>query len=104
MRPGSKGRSSPTTAALIRCALSRSRPPGPAPSFDYLSGTVLSAEISVNGGSPLTVQFGITGSYGESEVLGTHVLQVPLKAGANTILVSNPTGLAPDFDAIDVFE
>jgi alpha-galactosidase len=73
--------------------------------IEYISAGSLSASVVVNGGAPLTVQFGDSGPpYGDidSEV-GTHVLQVQLNAGANTIAFSNSTALAPDLSAISAF-
>jgi alpha-galactosidase len=70
--------------------------------IEYVSGEPRAATFSVNGGAPLTVQFGMGGEPGDWVAVGTHVLQVPLKAGSNSILVSNPTGPAPDFVGIDV--
>ena len=34
------------------------------------------------------------------DTVGTHVLQVPLNAGDNTFVFSNPTAYGPDLDAI----
>ena len=68
---------------------------------EYLSGEVRGAQISVNGGSPLSVQFQSSGGF---DVIGKVAVDLPLNAGDNTILFSNPSGWAPDMNAIDVFE
>jgi alpha-glucosidase len=72
--------------------------------LEFLTGESRSLQVSVNGGPALTVQFGSSGPEGSYDVVGTHVLQVPLNAGNNTILLSNATGYGPDFNAIEVFE
>jgi hypothetical protein len=59
--------------------------------------------VSVNGAAPLTVQFGDSGPDFDYSVVGTHVLQVPLVAGSNTLLFSNASAAAPDLSAIDVY-
>jgi hypothetical protein len=71
--------------------------------IEYLSGESRSASVSVNGAAPVTVQFGDSGPDGDYSVVGTHVLQVPLVAGNNTLLFSNGSAAAPDLSAIDVY-
>jgi alpha-galactosidase len=58
-----------------------------------------SADMSINGGSPIVLSFASTGSFSTP---GTKVVTVTLNAGANTITFSNPTAWAPDFDRIVV--
>jgi hypothetical protein len=68
--------------------------------FQYCDGTAArSANISVNAGAPTTVSFPVTGGFSTP---GTITLQLTLNAGTNTILISNPTAYAPDFDKITV--
>ena len=71
--------------------------------IQYLSGENRSASVSVNGGAPLTVQFGESGPDGDFNWVGTHVLQVPLSAGKNALLFSNAAGYAPDMAGIEVY-
>jgi hypothetical protein len=71
--------------------------------IEYLSGENRSATVSVNGGAPLSVRFGESGPDGDYSFVGTHVLQVTLSAGDNTLLFTNATGPAPDLSAIDVY-
>lgn len=62
----------------------------------YATQEARSAEISVNGGEPIVVDFepGLTWTQ-----IKVHELTVQLKAGSdNTLLISNSTGWAPDFD------
>ncbi|MCK9860036.1 DUF4832 domain-containing protein [Paenibacillus sp. ATY16] len=65
----------------------------------YLSGEARSAQIRVNGGSPVTLSMPSTGSW---TAIGTVQTQIQLNAGNNTIHFSNPTGWAPDFDRIQI--
>ncbi|MFD0670969.1 fibronectin type III domain-containing protein [Cohnella sp. GCM10027633] len=66
----------------------------------YLNGDATrSAQLSVNGGSAVTLNFPNTGGW---TTVGTVQTQVALAAGVNTIKLSNPSGWAPDFDRIQV--
>ncbi|QJD83896.1 DUF4832 domain-containing protein [Cohnella herbarum] len=66
----------------------------------YLNGDASrTAQISVNGGSAVTLTFPNTGGW---TTVGTIQTQVQLNAGNNTIKLSNPSGWAPDFDRIQV--
>ena len=68
--------------------------------ISYLNGgSSRSAQMSVNGGSPVTVNFPGTGSW---TTVGTVQAQASLNVGNNTIKFSNPSGWAPDFDRIEV--
>ncbi len=60
-----------------------------------------SSQMRINGGSPITINFGSTGSF---NTVGSMTITVALNAGSNTIRFSNDTaGLwAPDFDRITV--
>ena len=62
-------------------------------------GSSRTALMSVNGETPITVNFPASGDW--SLVL-TMKLTVKLDAGSNTITFSNGTAWAPDFDKIDV--
>ncbi|WP_308635878.1 DUF4832 domain-containing protein [Paenibacillus silvisoli] len=66
----------------------------------YVNGdsAARSARISVNG-TTANLSFPSTGSW---TTLGTLRATVQLKAGDNTIMFSNPTGWAPDFDRIQI--
>ncbi len=58
-----------------------------------------SALITVNGGTPITVNFPSTGSWTS---YSTYTISVPLNQGAsNTIEFSNPTGWAPDIIGLE---
>ena len=68
--------------------------------IDYADGDAgRSAQMSVNGGTALTLNFGGTnnGSWNNVQSLDVPVM---LNAGNNTILFSNSSGWAPDFDRI----
>ena len=65
----------------------------------YLSGATRSAQLSVNGGSAVTLNFASLGNW---TTVGTLTTTVSLNAGSNTIKFSNATGWAPDFDRITV--
>ncbi|WP_168119961.1 DUF4832 domain-containing protein [Paenibacillus sp. HB172176] len=68
--------------------------------ISYLNGgSARSAQMSVNGGAAVTVNFPGTGSW---TTIGTVQSQINLNAGNNTIKFSNPSGWAPDFDRIEV--
>ena len=63
----------------------------------YLDGEGRQAYVSVNGGAGQLVQFTSTGDF---NTLGTKTIQLQLRAGANTIELSNPSNYAPDVDRI----
>lgn len=71
--------------------------------FTYLDGTSgtvgRSATISVNGTAVQTSAFIPTGSFANP---GTVTVSLPLKAGANSVELSNASAYAPDFAAITV--
>ncbi|MFC5405544.1 fibronectin type III domain-containing protein [Cohnella soli] len=68
--------------------------------ISYLNGDASrTAQMSVNGGTAVTLTFPGTGSW---TTLGTVMTQVQLNAGNNTIKFSNSSGWAPDFDRIQV--
>jgi hypothetical protein len=54
-------------------------------------------QLSVNGGSPVTLSFARTKDWNTT---GGLTVRITLKAGSNRLLFSNPTGMAPDFDRI----
>ena len=54
-------------------------------------------EVSVNGGTPQSLQFTATGNY---TTMGTMTLSVALQAGTNTIEFEDPSAYLPDIDAI----
>jgi alpha-galactosidase len=54
-------------------------------------------QLSVNGGSPIALSFARTRDWSTT---GGLTVRVTLKAGANRLLFSNPTDMAPDFDRI----
>ncbi|WP_238432050.1 S8 family serine peptidase [Streptomyces cavernae] len=56
-------------------------------------------QISVNGGTPQTVEFGTTGSFSTP---GTKTMTLSLTAGINRITFSNPSDWGPDIDAITI--
>ena len=65
----------------------------------YLDGSTTgrSALVSADGGATQSVSFLPTGDF---NTIGTKTITVHLNAGANTIMLSNPTDFAPDFDRI----
>ncbi|MEK5645618.1 hypothetical protein BK138_30125 [Paenibacillus rhizosphaerae] len=66
----------------------------------YLNGEVSrSAVLSVNGGAGASLSFPSSGGW---TTVGTLETTVHLQAGSNTLLVSQPTGYAPDIDRISV--
>ena len=71
--------------------------------FTYLDGTAgtvgRSATISVNGTAVQTLAFVPTGSFANP---GTVTVSLPLRAGANTVALSDASAYAPDFAAITV--
>jgi hypothetical protein len=58
------------------------------------------AQLSVNGGSPTLISFPATGS--DTNKPGVMATYLQLTAGENTINLSNPTDVAPNFDKIIV--
>jgi hypothetical protein len=70
--------------------------------FSYIDGDAgRTAQMSVNGGAATTVTFHGTNN-GNWNVLQSMTVSVQLKAGSNTILFSNASASAPDFDRIMV--
>ncbi len=69
--------------------------------ISYVDGDAgRSARISVNGGTATTLNFaGTNGDWNNVQTLSVPVI---LHAGNNTILFSNPSGWAPDFDRITI--
>jgi Alpha galactosidase A/Alpha galactosidase C-terminal beta sandwich domain/Carbohydrate binding module (family 35) len=69
--------------------------------FLYFNGDPYrTGSISVNGRTPLTVNFPGTGSF---QSTGTLTVQLELQAGGNSIAISAPgRGYAPDFDSVNV--
>jgi len=68
--------------------------------ISYLNGeSSRSAQLSVNGGSAVTLAFPGTGGW---NTVGTIQTQVQLSAGNNTIKLSNSTGWSPDIDRIQL--
>ena len=65
----------------------------------YLSGAARSAQLSVNGGSAVTLNFASTGGW---NTVGTLTTTVSLNAGSNTLKFSNSSAYAPDFDRVTV--
>ena len=67
----------------------------------YLSGAARSAQLSVNGGSAVTLNFASLVNW---TTVGTLTTTVSLNAGSNTLKFSNPTvgSWAPDFDRVTV--
>ncbi|MEV1288177.1 hypothetical protein [Micromonospora sp. NPDC049679] len=66
----------------------------------YVNGEgTRAAQLSVNGGPPLSLSFPGTGGWSTS---GALVVTVTLRAGANTLTLFNPSAAAPDFDNITV--
>jgi alpha galactosidase A-like protein/alpha galactosidase C-like protein/alpha-galactosidase-like protein len=63
----------------------------------YLDGSGRQADVTVNGGTPQTVQFTSTGSF---DTLGFQTVPMQLNAGTNTVEFSNPAAFAPDFNAL----
>jgi hypothetical protein len=63
----------------------------------YLDGSGRQADVTVNGGTPQSVQFTSTGSF---DNMGFQTVPMQLSAGANTIELSNPSAFAPDFNAL----
>ncbi len=66
----------------------------------YLNGDATrTAQLSVNGGSAVSVSFPNTGGW---TTIGTVQAQVQFASGNNTIKIANASGWAPDFDRIQV--
>jgi non-reducing end alpha-L-arabinofuranosidase len=70
--------------------------------FSYIDGDAgRTAQMSINGGAATTVTFHGTNN-GNWNALQSMTISVQLKAGSNTILFSNASAAAPDFDRITV--
>jgi hypothetical protein len=68
----------------------------------YVDGdTGRTAQMSVNGAATSTLTFNGTND-SNWNVVQSLTVSVPLNAGTNTILFSNPSGPAPDFDRITI--
>jgi len=57
------------------------------------------AQLSVNGGPPLTLTFAGTGNW---NTVRTLTVNVALAAGGNRLTFANPAGPCPDFDRVTV--
>jgi hypothetical protein len=55
------------------------------------------ADISANGSAATAVTFNTSGSF---SALASLTMSVPLQSGTNSIIISNPTANAPDFDSL----
>ena len=58
------------------------------------------ANVSVDGGAPVSASFPIAGK--DYDTVGIYPLVVTLNAGSNSISFANPTGYGPDVVALDV--
>jgi hypothetical protein len=58
------------------------------------------AQISINGGAPITESCPNAGNWGTNFIESTLIVSLPLAAGSNSIMIGNPTGYAPDIDAL----
>jgi hypothetical protein len=67
--------------------------------ISYTAATARQAQLSVNGGAPMTLSFVATGG---DAMVGTLVQTADLHVGNNTLTFTNAGGVAPDFDAITV--
>jgi len=68
-------------------------------SLYFNSGEARSVQVSVNGAAAIVFPNLNSGSW---TAIGSYTVFSPLKAGANTLLFSNPSGWAPDLDRIVV--
>lgn len=66
--------------------------------ISYTSGEARTATMSVNGGAGVTIAFPTTGSWSTPAAI---TVPVTFISGNNTIMFSNSTGWAPDFDKIN---
>jgi uncharacterized protein YkwD len=69
--------------------------------ISYASAAPRSAQLSVNGGSPIAVSFTPTSGWNTPK---KQTVALTLAAGDNTIKFGNPTGWAPDFDTVQVLD
>ncbi len=69
--------------------------------FFYINGNPPSryASLSLNGNSPISVEFPSTGNW---STISSKIVIVNLASGSNSIKISNPDGWAPDIDYITV--
>jgi hypothetical protein len=66
----------------------------------YVNGDASrTAQLSVNGGPPLTLTFPSTGGW---STVRTITVNLALASGANRLLFTNPSGPGPDFDRLTV--
>jgi hypothetical protein len=66
----------------------------------YVNGeNTRTAQLSVNGGAPISLSFPFTGGW---STVGTLDITLPARTGSNSILFFNSGGPAPDFDKIVV--
>ncbi|CCY14960.1 melibiase [Prevotella sp. CAG:755] len=65
----------------------------------YFSGEDRSLTLTVNGTTPVTLENLNSGGWARKAIVSLHV---ELKAGSNTIRLSNSKGWAPDIDYIDI--
>jgi hypothetical protein len=66
----------------------------------YVNGeNTRTAQLSVNGGDPISLSFPFTGGW---STVGTLDITVPARTGSNTLRFFNTAGPAPDFDKIVV--
>jgi hypothetical protein len=66
----------------------------------YVNGdSSRTAQLSVNGGPPLTLTFPGTGGW---STVRTMTVNLALASGANRLLFTNPSGPCPDFDRLTV--
>jgi hypothetical protein len=70
-----------------------------------LTGVDRSADLSVNWGATIKVHFPSTSAAGDNNaIVGAVSVDLPFRAGTNTLTISNPQAWAPDFDSIIVAE
>jgi hypothetical protein len=65
----------------------------------YASAVARTATVSINGGTPTTVNFPATGDW---NTVGTVSLSGSLNAAGNTVTIANPTDWAPDIDKLKI--
>ena len=71
----------------------------------YLTGVDRSADLSVNWSATIKVHFPSTSAAANNNgIVGAVSVDLPFRAGTNTLTISNPRAWAPDFDSIIVAE